>query len=293
MYAVEARHAPRSARSSARSPSGWCGLATPRRSSSSRFSTDVDCATVTTNGVSIRLAASAEELALAQVVTESNACGEPGPRGFDLGSIVLIPGASDDVVLEVALGVERPTSECRPPDRVDGCIVARRRVGYVRHRSLRVPIVLARACLGTRCADDETCVGGTCVSAVLDRCSGDDCALERDASAPPPPPLPLDGAVRDATSDGKPLLPDGGRLDAGPCPERPPPPDCGGCPPGQECCFAPAGVACVPSGACPPFRQPSNVCSDACHCGGGLCQCVGPSGSCPVRMCTPANPSQR
>ncbi|MBX3200671.1 MAG: hypothetical protein KF894_21215 [Labilithrix sp.] len=267
------------------------------------LSTDVDCATVQVNGVSIRTAASADELALAPLATESNACEGRVGGGADLGSIVLIPGGADDVVVQVALGVDRPTSECEPPDRIDGCIIARRRVGYVRHRSLRVPIELDRACLGTRCAANETCVRGACTSATVDTCSGDDCALEGDASARPP--LPLDGSLRDALApdgDGKPAPPDAGLRDAGAlCPPRPEPPDCGGCPAGQECCITPigaGGLQCVPAGTCGAVGvEPSRACLVACHCEAPIAECAaGPangSHQCPRRVCGASCSPQR
>ncbi|MBX3216423.1 MAG: hypothetical protein KF850_30580 [Labilithrix sp.] len=266
------------------------------------ITSDVECATVRTNGASIRTAANADALALAPVATESHGC-EAASGSADLGSLVLIPSGSDDVAVQVSLGVERPTSECQYPDRVEGCIIARRRISYVRHRSLRVPIALERACLGTRCAADETCVAGACVSAVLDACSGDDCALEGDASARPP--LPLDGSLRDALApdgDGKPALPDAGLRDAAPpCPLRPEPPDCGGCPAGQECCITPVeagGLRCVPAGTCGAVGvEPSRACLLACHCQAPTAACgAGPANGshrCPVRVCGASCSPQR
>ena len=189
-------------------------------------STNVDCAAVQTNGLSIRTAASEGQLLDAPAATESNAC-ELGPRGADLGTLVLVPsGVADDVVLQVVLGVDRPTSECQPPSRIEGCIVARRRVGYVHHRSLRVPIVLNRACLGVQCGEGETCERGACVSAAVQTCAGGDCELEADGSAP----LPLtDGAPLDdvAPPTDTPveagLNPHDASTDASCCPARPPP----------------------------------------------------------------------
>jgi hypothetical protein len=253
------------------------------------ISTDVECGAVRTNGVSIKTAQRSGDLTNTQVATESIVCNERGGSN-DLGTLVLIPsGDADDVVIEVVLGVDRRTSECQPPTRVDGCIVARRHVGFVRHRSLRVPITLTRSCVGVQCREDETCDRSGCVSAAVVSCPGGECLLETEMDGGVSV-APSDAGPRDASSlvDAPNPVIDSGITDAGICPPRPPPPpDCAACTPAQDCCIAQTslgGVMCVNKGTCPERGQdPSAVCTHACHCPayGGNCT----TGVCPVKVC--------
>lgn len=252
-------------------------------------STDVDCASVQRNGILIKTAPRSGELTETPVATESNACEARG-AGNDLGTLVLVPsGDGDDLVIEVVLGVDRPTSECRPPAQIDGCIVARRRVGYLDHRSLRVPIALSRSCLGVPCGEDETCDRAVCVSARVESCPGGECVLETEKDAAPPESA--DGAILDATiveaDVSSPPIPDAGPDVTTSCPPRQPPLECASCGVGQECCIAESsagGLQCVPVGTCPDKGQDSSMaCSNPCQCPPGAESCG--FGNCPVRVC--------
>jgi hypothetical protein len=135
--------------------------------------TDVDCTIASAHGAVLRVGA-VDHTETSAPAAETRACDASG-----LGSLVLVPssgnaGSKVDVV--VALGVDRAGSDCDLQN-PQGCIVARRRIGFVRHTGLALPIRLGRACLGVACAAGSTCVDGTCRSAEVDtsKCAGDTC----------------------------------------------------------------------------------------------------------------------
>ncbi len=102
-----------------------------------------------------------------------------------VGTLVLIPGDGDGRTVEVVVigGVDSNTTDpqaatprlgaddCRAlvegMQSVQGqpCIVARRRLGFVDHKKLSLPIKLDKRCIGVECSEDKTCFGGTCVDA--------------------------------------------------------------------------------------------------------------------------------
>jgi len=105
-------------------------------------------------------------------------------RGEDLGTIVLVPSREDDAAfaVRVVAGVGVPADACVEPSYAlteeqqtegRGCIVARRSLGFLPHKPLRLPIVLRASCLNVPCDEDTTCVRGSCVSARvnLDTCA--------------------------------------------------------------------------------------------------------------------------
>ncbi len=172
------------------------------------ISTDVTCDVVGAKGVVIRTAAQVGQLRDASPRTDSTTC-SPDPKASDLGTIVMVPSDDADAfVFEVVVGFTRPAGDCRPPSDVDGCIVARRRIDFVRHRSLRMPIHLDRQCVGIRCGEDETCDRGACVPARVLGCSGGDCLLGSEGTRPRDDAGVVVGAPDDASADA------GRRLDA-------------------------------------------------------------------------------
>lgn len=52
------------------------------------------------------------------------------------------------------------------------CVVVRRRVKFVEHRGLRVPMYLDDRCRGVTCEEDATCFRGTCASASAECADG-------------------------------------------------------------------------------------------------------------------------
>lgn len=127
---------------------------------------------------------------------ETDRCVPEEPR---VGTLSVVPtGARDDRFdIEVVGAVGLQISECRSimmgaaPDpapapalgvpRTAGCIVVRRRVSFRPHKSLPLPILLDRSCIGVPCGADQTCDLGICVA--TSQCDETGCPRER-ASAP-------------------------------------------------------------------------------------------------------------
>jgi hypothetical protein len=94
---------------------------------------------------------------------DSRACNDG-----QLGSIVIVPsGAKDDAI---ALEVSSPAGCATTAG--SSCIVARRRLRYLPHTPLQIPVVLHAGCRGVACPVDQTCiVDGRCVDAELKTCT--------------------------------------------------------------------------------------------------------------------------
>jgi len=108
----------------------------------------------------------------------TEACQDGIPES-DIGTIVVVPSGDDDApfAVRVVAGIGVPAEACEAPDYVlrgddaeagRGCIVARRNLAFLPHTELELPIVLRKACLNIDCDGNQTCVGGTCVSAKVD-----------------------------------------------------------------------------------------------------------------------------
>lgn len=112
-----------------------------------------------------------------------------------LGSLTLVP--SDDAerfTLRVAISrTEGGSAGCLDgrTDRKE-CVIAQRSSRFLSNKKLELPIFLSSACLGVDCPPDakgnpQTCERGQCVSALIDPCSGPECA----------PPAPVDASSAD------------------------------------------------------------------------------------------------
>lgn len=87
-----------------------------------------------------------------------------------IGSLVLLPADDRDEAVSVraVLGVGRDPSTCSKDDAA-GCIFARRRLAFVPHEPLTLPITLYAVCEGVPCDEQSTCSAlGTCVPVDLD-----------------------------------------------------------------------------------------------------------------------------
>jgi len=119
---------------------------------------------------------------------------EPWAPG-EIGDLVLLPSGGKDapVRLLVVMGITKDPRACRV-EAPDGCIFARRRLSFVEHRTLTVPMNLYASCIGVPCGADSTCNAlGQCVAAEVDpaECvSPEGCALPLGASSSPPSPSP-------------------------------------------------------------------------------------------------------
>lgn len=223
--------------------------------------------------------------------------------GF-VGSLTTVPSSSDTaiVALKVVLGVRKDSRACAAPA-YEGCIVARRRIRYVEHQRLRLPVTLYASCEGVPCEADSTCnYLGQCVSALVDPSTCDSsagCQIPEDR--PDRPPLPvnptdagsdadggsmdgggtLDGATDSGPADGG----DGGGGSGGLGSVRCPPTTCSGvnnrcCAGSQRFCLAPQEL-CVPPAV-------TVECDDSQDCGPGMTCCAyGPVMECRPGACPP------
>ncbi len=96
----------------------------------------------------------------------------------DLGTIVVVPDGDRNAPLglRVVMGVSRPVDQC-DLKKPDGCIVATRRLRFLEHRTVELPVGLHAICEGVACAESETCNAlGECVLAEIDPtdCDGPD-----------------------------------------------------------------------------------------------------------------------
>jgi hypothetical protein len=136
---------------------------------------------------------------------DTRACGAAEPR---IGTIALVPSGArnEQLDLRIVAGVGVDPSMCAS-GHLDGCIVARRRVSFLAHASLRLPVLLSDRCIGVPCGADESCDLGVCVK--LDVCTELGCPRERGdvvvgGADGGPVEAAVDGTVaHDATSNGK------------------------------------------------------------------------------------------
>ncbi len=216
----------------------------------------------------------------------TTSCAE-GAAPRQVGTLVVTPGGGDGAVVVVAAFGNASTSDCMAPSFAPGCIVARRRFGFVDHQAVTLPIVLDPVCAGIPCNENSTCVGKKCVDSQVECTSGtcgdpgqrsaDGGLVEVDAFSP------LDASGSDASeAGGMDAAPDGesdgsisdgatdapleGSADAG----------SGSCPLNSPCA-QPSALVCVSAvGAMTP--------SMCCYAGAGSCgapgTCTAISGCC-------------
>jgi hypothetical protein len=232
------------------------------------LSTDIPCPTVAAGGgAEISVAASTEGLASEEPVTTTTAC-----NGSSIGTLVLVPsgGRGDRVALQIALRFPGRSERCRPPDDVADCVVARRVVTFIAHRSLRLPVNLDSRCRGVSCTADQTCEQGVCVAAEVP-CVDNVCSSRSEASSDASPAV--DGADDVGAVDAADAELDVGPVDAQGDRSTPCKPitrhECAACGLGVRCCITPSGgYSCGPS--CGQSGS-DYVCDDDCQCGALKC----------------------
>ena len=115
-----------------------------------------------------------------------------------IGSIVVVPSGSrdDEVAIKVVAGRDMSPEDCTADNGygadapgAKGCAVARRILRFVPHTPLELPIELRDVCVGVKCAPQDTCVNGICVSAEV---TDDERCAEAGACAQPGAPVPRD-----------------------------------------------------------------------------------------------------
>jgi hypothetical protein len=157
--------------------------------------TDVKCSDLRGTTFTVGELSTLDERPLTTTTTQCD------PALTRIGSMVIVPSGDNDdtVALRVVVGLGKDPADCKPPDFGPGCIVARRALRFVPHRSLTLPIFMATACDGIACGATDTCVKGDCRLATVpdpDTCTAPNGCGEAELLAPAG-----DAGVRDAASD--------------------------------------------------------------------------------------------
>lgn len=107
-----------------------------------------------------------------------------------IGTLVVTPSDADRaaIVVVAAYGARRDPTECQPPDYA-GCIVARRRFSFSKHRRLTIPITIDPECANVPCDAFSTCRKGRCFDSETDPCEGGDCQGSEPGAQPTAGPI--------------------------------------------------------------------------------------------------------
>jgi alpha-tubulin suppressor-like RCC1 family protein len=102
-------------------------------------------------------------------------------QGSTIGTLVVVPRESknEGVTIRIIAGLDHNVDECTADNQYAGCVIARRRLPFVPHVELELPIDLRSACKNVPCLVDETCVAGKCVTANIpnpEQCQGNTCS---------------------------------------------------------------------------------------------------------------------
>ena len=126
------------------------------------LTTDALCADVVETSITTGLP-SAFESAAPVAVTSACDAGR-------IGDLVLVPsgGKEEPFAVRVVTGLNKSADDCIRDGYVGGCIVARRTLRFLPHRSIELPIELEVACKDVPCNATQTCRHGQCVSAEVD-----------------------------------------------------------------------------------------------------------------------------
>lgn len=182
------------------------------------------------------------------------------PATRRIGTLVVTPSDAEraSIVVVAAYGARRDPTECQPPDYA-GCIVARRRFSFSKHRRLTMPVTIDPECANVPCDAFSTCRKGRCFDAEIAPCDGADCA-QNEPGATPDGGTDLDAAV---ISDGGPIVDnascEGALLRCGDV----------ACPAPGRCCILQGSAVCDPSGNPCPGAQ---ACCTSGDCGGRGCK---------------------
>lgn len=106
-------------------------------------------------------------------------------QSVDIGTLVVVPREDDDETssMRVVMGLGRDPTSCTIAS-PESCIIARRRLRFLSHTPLSLPIPLYAVCIGVPCDVNSTCNAlGQCVPSDVDpnRCTNNQtCLLEGD-----------------------------------------------------------------------------------------------------------------
>lgn len=115
-------------------------------------------------------------LASAEIAAVTDRCERRDASTVEIGTFVLVPKGDRDAKLTMhfVAAVGRDPETCRGGPSAS-CVVARRIVSFIPHKSRTLRVRLDRVCQGVYCPEDQTCVGGRCRSALVGD-DDDDCA---------------------------------------------------------------------------------------------------------------------
>ncbi len=142
--------------------------------------TDADCADVKSTSITTgKVLKFGEKPPSAETTT----CRSNG----SIGSLVVVPSddKSAEVAIRVVTGLRSTAEQCVASGYRTGCIVARRRLRFLPHESLELPIPMSLDCLDVPCDVETTCVRGDCAPAHVEdpaRCARPEGPRERVAS---------------------------------------------------------------------------------------------------------------
>jgi hypothetical protein len=134
--------------------------------------TDVQCSHVASTAIAV---GGVDDIETASFVSTSKLC-----DNSSLGSLVVVPGHSSDVVVRIVTGLDGSSpDDCVQHAYTGGCIVARRALSFVSNQKLIVPVTMEQSCRDVACGSGMTCVQGQCVPINV-TCASGSCTL------PPP-----------------------------------------------------------------------------------------------------------
>ncbi len=136
------------------------------------LSTDVPCASF--KGAAIFVSSSQEGAESSAPSTIAYSCEDTGA----LGSLIVIPAGDKDqpLFVRIVAGIDLDATRCTTNDPDGQCIVTRRRLSFLPHEHLTLPISLDVDCRGRVCGQTEACQQGRCIDATVDpnSCTSDD-----------------------------------------------------------------------------------------------------------------------
>lgn len=127
------------------------------------LSTDALCDDVRDTSITI---SATGELEQALSDTSTNNCSTPAGR---IGSLTIVPAGDEDAEfgVRVVTGLGKSAAQCSEDGYLGGCIVARRSLRFIPHKTLHLPIEMGVVCRDIPCGATQTCSNGRCVDAAI------------------------------------------------------------------------------------------------------------------------------
>jgi hypothetical protein len=168
-------------------------------------STDAMCSDVRETSITV---ATAEELGSKPPDTTTDQCEDASHR---IGTLAVVPSDRENSAFSVRVvtGLGKSAEQCVEDGYLGGCIVARRSLRFIPHRTLHLPIQMEVVCKDIPCSATMTCRHGRCVDDTIPNV--DDCASAQGCD------LPNGGTsgTGGATAGGAATANTGGRLATG------------------------------------------------------------------------------